>query len=128
MLYFRIKSGGLEKTLALSFPEEYHADHLAGKAAVFACKVHAIEKKKTPELDDELAKSFGGFDTLGDLRTRISEDMTKNKERQSKDTLRQTVLGSLAERSPFDVPDGIPWTSASGRPRPPIICITVNSG
>ncbi len=91
----------------VTFPEEYHAEHLAGKEALFACKVHAIEKKKMPELDDELAKSFGGFDTLDALRTRIGEDMTKNKERQSKDTLRQTVLASLAERSPFDVPDGM---------------------
>jgi trigger factor len=98
---------GDEIDVTVSFPEQYQSEDLAGKEAVFACKVHAVEKRNLPALDDELAKNFGGFDTLDELRERMKADSVKNKEHQSKASLRRTVLSSLLERTPFEVPGGI---------------------
>jgi len=98
---------GDEVDVNVSFPEEYHAEHLAGKGAVFACKLHKVEKKVLPALDDELAKSFGGFESLEELRTRMQSDMEKSKVNQSEATLRRTVLKSLMDRTPFEIPEGM---------------------
>jgi len=91
----------------VTFPEGYLAENLAGKAAVFSCKVHNVQQKVLPEFDDALAQRFGGFESVDALRARIATDMAKNKENQAKATLRQTILASLMERTPFDVPEGM---------------------
>jgi len=101
------KKAGDESDVTVTFPEQYQSEDLAGKEAVFACKVHAVEKKNLPALDDELAKNFGGFDTLEEMRERMTADSKKNKEHQNKDSLRRTVLASLLERTEFEVPGGM---------------------
>ena len=66
-----------ELDVNVTFPEEYHAEELAGKPAVFKCKVHKIEKKELPEIDDELIKDSSDFDTVeefkADAKKRLEE-------------------------------------------------------
>jgi len=98
---------GDEVEVNVTFPDDYPAENLAGKAAVFSCKVHDVQKKVLPEFDDALAQRFGGFETVAALRERIATDMAKNKENHAKATLRRTILASLMERTPFEVPEGM---------------------
>ncbi|MCD7844468.1 MAG: trigger factor, partial [Oscillospiraceae bacterium] len=70
-------SAGEEKDIDVTFPEAYHAEELAGKAAVFHVKCHEVKQEELPELDDEFAKDVSEFDTLEEykasLRTRLEE-------------------------------------------------------
>ena len=59
---------GDEVDVKVTFPEEYHSDELAGKDAVFHCKVHEVKYEELPELDDEFVKDVSEFDTMEELR------------------------------------------------------------
>ena len=75
---------GEERDVKVTFPEDYGAKDLAGKEAVFACKVNTVKEKKLPELDDDFAKDVSEFDTLdaykADIRKKAEERETKNAE------------------------------------------------
>ncbi len=75
---------GEERDVKVTFPEDYGAKDLAGKEAVFACKVNAVKEKKVPDLDDDFAKDVSEFDTLeaykADIRKKAEERETKNAE------------------------------------------------
>ena len=66
-------SAGDERTVKVTFPEDYQAEHLAGKEAAFAVTVKEVKAKQLPELDDDLAVEAGGFDTLDELRERPAQ-------------------------------------------------------
>ncbi|MDQ9757948.1 hypothetical protein RFZ45_03180, partial [Acinetobacter baumannii] len=68
------------KDLDLTFPEEYHADDLAGAAVVFTVKVNAIKRKQLAPLDDEFAKDVSEFDTLDEYKANLREEMEKQRE------------------------------------------------
>ena len=91
----------------VSFPAEYQAEELAGKDASFAVHVAEVKKKQVPELDDEFAKDLGEFDTLAELRERITSDLGEMKERNAKNGLFRSLLEVLVERTEFDVPHGM---------------------
>ncbi len=61
-------STGESKDVKVTFPEEYHAADLAGKEAVFKCKVHEIKEEELPEINDEFVKDVSEFDTMDELR------------------------------------------------------------
>ncbi len=65
----------------VSFPEEYHAKELAGKASVFKVKLHEIKSKEFPELDDEFAKDVSEFDTLSELKDSINKKLSEQAEK-----------------------------------------------
>ena len=67
----------------VTFPEEYHAEDLAGKDAVFHCTVHEVKEKQLPELDDEFAKDVSEYDTLDELKKSIEDRLVKYAEEQS---------------------------------------------
>lgn len=73
---------GDEFDVNVTFPEDYHAEALKGKPAVFKCKLHEIKKKEMPEMDDEFAKDVSEFDTLdalkADMRAKLQESKTKS--------------------------------------------------
>ncbi len=98
---------GESPTLNVTFPEEYHAENLAGKEAQFACTVHAIKKRQVPELDDEFAKDMGEYENLDDLRDKIRGDFTTRRERERQNAIERSAMDSLLERCEFDVPPGI---------------------
>ncbi len=74
---------GEERDVNVTFPEDYNAKELAGKPAVFKCKVHEVKESIKPELDDEFAKDVSEFDTLDALKDDIRTRFTKSREEQN---------------------------------------------
>ncbi|MFD1705599.1 trigger factor [Siminovitchia sediminis] len=97
---------GAEKEVSVTFPEEYHAEELAGKPAVFKVKVHEIKTKELPELDDEFAKDVDEeAETLDELKASIKERMTKDKEHEAEHKLRDSLVEKAAENAEIDLPE-----------------------
>ena len=94
-----------ECTVDVTFPEEYHSAELAGKEASFRVKIHNVQTKELPELDDEFAKDVSTFDTLeeykADIRKKKEEEMTESANRSFK----AEVLKKAAENATVEVPD-----------------------
>lgn len=90
----------------VTFPEEYHATELAGKAAVFQCVIHGIKEKTLPELDDEFAKDVSeDADTLDELKKSIEADLLKDKQGRADADFEQALLVSLADQVEGEIPD-----------------------
>ncbi len=96
-------SVGDEVSVNVSFPEEYGAQHLAGKAAVFACTVKAVKAAKPAELDDELAKKYGAED-LAALKGQIAERLEAEYKGASRAVLKRALLDQLDAMVKFDLP------------------------
>ena len=96
---------GEEKTITVTFPEDYHAEHLKGKEANFKVKVNELKRKKLPELDDEFAKDVSEFDTLeeykADLRKKLEERAAENEKAYKRDT----VVEQAAANAKIDIPE-----------------------
>ncbi len=99
---------GEERDLDVTFPEEYGNEELSGKAAVFKATVTAIKRKELPELDDDFAKDLGeDFETLDDVREKIREGLTSQRQHASDHALHKSLLDDLVTRTSFDVPPGM---------------------
>ncbi len=98
---------GDEKSLDLSFPEDYHAEELKGQAVVFEIKVNAVMEEFLPELDDDLAKKLGVEDGLDALKTQVRESMDKELDQALKGDVKQQVMEQLIELHDFEVPQAI---------------------
>ncbi|HBZ09593.1 MAG TPA: trigger factor [Bacillus bacterium] len=97
---------GAEKEVSVTFPEEYHAEELAGKPAVFKVKVHEIKTKELPELDDEFAKDVDEeAETLDELKASIKERLTKDKEHEADHKLRDSLVEKATENAEIDLPE-----------------------
>lgn len=68
---------GEEKDVNVTFPEEYHAKDLAGKAAVFHCKINSIKHKEMPELTDEFVKASTSYESIEDMKAKLRENIEK---------------------------------------------------
>ena len=80
---------GEDVEVNVTFPEEYHAKDLAGKAAVFKCKVNAISVKELPELDDEFAQEVSEFDTLDEYKADVKQKSGREKSSRGQDSQRK---------------------------------------
>jgi trigger factor len=98
------KSAGEEADLDVTFPDDYGAEDLAGKAAVFHVKVNEVREKALPELDDEFAQSASEFDTLDELREQIRERLAEIVERQSEQQFRDAAVEAAAAHATVDLP------------------------
>ncbi len=96
-----------EVLVNVTFPEEYHAADLAGKAAVFKCVMHSIIKKELPELDDEFAKDVSEFDTLDEYKADIVAKLTEKHEQEATQEYENTVLEKAAEQMEVEIPDAM---------------------
>lgn len=94
-----------EKDVVVTFPEEYHSADLAGKEAVFKCKVHEVKEEEMPEIDDEFAKDTSEYDTLDELKESIREDVKKRKESQAENKMKDSVIEKIYEANDVNVPD-----------------------
>ncbi|OHD45323.1 MAG: trigger factor [Spirochaetes bacterium GWE1_60_18] len=92
-----------EVEVKVNFPEAYGAAHLAGKEAVFKCKVHAVKAPKAADLDDELAKKFGAEDLAG-LKAQIAERLEAEYKGASRAVLKRALLDQLDALVKFDLP------------------------
>ena len=91
----------------VTFPEDYHAEDLAGKPALFKCKVHEINKKELPELDDEFASEVSEFDTMAEYREDVKKKLTERKEAEAKNKKEDAVIEAIIADSKMDIPDAM---------------------
>jgi trigger factor len=96
-------AAGDERTVSVTFPDDYGAEELAGNKAEFAVTVKEIKAKELPELDDDLAAE-AGFDTLDELRDDIRERLSEGEERRIEAEFREAVLDSAVANAKIDVP------------------------
>ncbi len=99
------KKIGEDFEVNVTFPEDYHAEQLKGKAAVFKCKVHKAEKKELPALDDEFAKDVSEFDTLDELKKDTKEKLQKAKDEEAKRAFENAVIDIAVENAEVEVPE-----------------------
>ena len=98
------KKAGEDVKVEVTFPEEYHAEELKGKAAIFDCHINEVKETEVPEIDDEFAKDVSEFDTLADLKKDIKKKLKEQKERQSANELDNTLIDTLLENTEVEVP------------------------
>lgn len=96
---------GGEKDVTVTFPEEYHADNLAGKEAVFKCKVHEVKEEELPELNDDFAKDVSEYDTLEELKKETEENLKKAAAARAENQMKNSVLEKVYNANDIDVPD-----------------------
>ncbi|WP_121064302.1 trigger factor [Chachezhania antarctica] len=97
---------GEERDVNVSFPEEYGAEHLAGKDAVFACTVKEVKAPAPVEIDDELAKKFGADDLEG-LKARIAEQLEGEYVSAARSLMKREVLDKLDDAVSFELPPSL---------------------
>ncbi|MFN4025322.1 MAG: trigger factor, partial [Hyphomonas sp.] len=100
-----VKAGD-EKELTVSFPEDYPAENLAGKAAVFETKVHEVRAPQTPELDDEFATGLG-LEGMEQLRGLVKEQLEGEHKAASRAKAKRNLLDKLDDAHSFDLPPGM---------------------
>lgn len=88
----------------VTFPEEYAAE-LAGKDAVFKCKIHEIKTKEMPELDDEFVKDVSEFDTLDELKADIKKSLSEKKEADAKADFENQLIEQVVENMECEIPE-----------------------
>lgn len=89
----------------VTFPEGYHSKDLIGKEATFKCLIHKIEKKETPELDDDFAMDVSEFDTLEEYKEDIRKNLTQQKEAAARRKKGDDVVRKIVENSQMDIPE-----------------------
>jgi len=96
---------GDERTVSVTFPEDYPATELAGREAQFAVTVGEVREKRLPEVDDDFASEAAGFDTLQELREDIAERLGKIDERAIEREYEDAVIAAAVAEAEVDVPD-----------------------
>jgi len=91
----------------VTFPEKYHAEELAGKAAVFACKLNAIEYEELPELDDEFVKDISDFDTVDEYKADIKANIEKRYAENSRMEVESKLVEKIVEGMTSDIPEAM---------------------
>ncbi|MEH7799637.1 trigger factor [Bacillus pumilus] len=99
---------GAEKDVEVTFPEEYHAEDLAGKPAVFKVKIHEIKAKELPALDDEFAKDVEEeVETLAELTEKTKKRLEEAKENEAEGKLREELVEKASENAEVDIPQAM---------------------
>lgn len=96
-----------EVEVNVTFPEDYHANDLAGKAAVFKCTVKAIKVKELPELDDEFAKDVSEFDTLAEYKADVEKKLRERKEGVAKREREDKAVDVVIANAQMDIPEAM---------------------
>jgi len=100
------KKSGEETEVEVTFPEEYHAEDLAGKAATFKVKIHEIKAKELPELDDDFAQDVDEeAETLEELTDKTRKDLEESKKQAAENEKRETVIEKASENAEVEIPD-----------------------
>jgi trigger factor len=97
-------SAGDEREVKVTFPEDYQAEHLAGREAVFEVQVKEVKEKRLPELDDDFAIEAGGFDSLDELRAEIEERIGQADERAIEGEFREAAVDAAVAASTIEIP------------------------
>lgn len=98
---------GEEREIKVTFPEEYHAENLAGKDSTFKVKLISIKEKVLPELDDEFAKDVSEFETLEEYKKDLKAKVKERKENQAKNERESKAIDKLIENVEVEIPDSM---------------------
>ncbi len=98
---------GEEREINVKFPEEYHADNLAGKDVTFKVKLISIKAKDLPKLDDEFAKDISEFETLEEYKKDLAEKLAKQKENQAKADKESQIIEKIIENTEVEIPEAM---------------------
>ncbi len=98
------KNIGEEFDVNVTFPTDYQAEELAGKAAVFKCKLHELKEKELPELDDEFAKDVSEFDTLDELKKDLRAKLTEAAEKDAETAVEEQLVDQIVESMEAEIP------------------------
>ena len=101
------KSIDEEFDVNVTFPTEYHAADLAGKAAVFKVKIHAITKVELPVLDDDFAKDVSDFDTFDEYKADLKAKIEKRHEANADNAVEEKLVEALIEKLEADIPEAM---------------------
>ncbi len=94
--------------ITLTFPEDYHAEELAGKEATFKVKIHEVKSKELPELDDEFAKDIDEeVETLDELKKKKKEELEEQKKQEAENQKRETLLEKASENAEVVIPEAM---------------------
>lgn len=100
-------SVGEDFDVNVTFPDDYQAESLKGKAAVFKCKVNSIQVKELPELNDDFAQDVSEFDTLEEYKKSIEQKIRERKEKEAKTKKQNEALAEAVKNSQMDIPDAM---------------------
>ncbi|MDE7246587.1 MAG: trigger factor, partial [Lachnospiraceae bacterium] len=98
---------GEETEVKVTFPEDYQAEHLQGKEAVFKCTVKEIRKKELPELNDEFASDISEFDTLAEYREDVKKNLEEQKAKDAKREREDAAVKAAVEDSEMEIPEAM---------------------
>lgn len=98
---------GEEREINVTFPEEYHAENLAGKPAMFKVKLISIKEKILPELDDEFAKDVSEFETLDEYKKDLEKKIKEEKEASAKNAKEMAVIDELVKNTEVTIPESM---------------------
>ena len=101
------KNIGEECEVNVTFPDDYHAEDLAGKAAVFKCVVKEIKEKELPELDDEFASEVSEFETLKEYKEDIKKNLSEKKIKNAQDAKEEAVVDAIIADAKMEIPDAM---------------------
>ncbi len=101
------KNIGEEIEVNVTFPENYQAENLAGKPAVFKVQIKEIKEKQLPQLDDEFAAEVSEFDTLDEYKADVKAGLLKKKEKEIKDAKENAVIDAIIADAKMDIPEAM---------------------
>jgi trigger factor len=100
-------AAGDEREVSIKFPEDYFAGRLAGKDALFKCKVIGVKSEEKPELDDEFAQEASEFDTMDELRSKTRERLESAASAKSEFEMKNSLLEQIYKANEIDIPDAM---------------------
>ena len=98
---------GVETDVNVTFPEDYQAEELAGKAAVFKCTVKEIKEKELPELDDDFASEVSEYDTFAEYKENVKSKIADKKTADAKNTKEEAVIDAIVAEATMEIPDAM---------------------
>ena len=101
------KKAGEEAEVKVTFPEEYHAPDLAGKEAVFKCKVHEVKAEELPKLDDDFASDVSEFETLDEFKKDLQEKLEESAKKTAVQRMQDAAVRAVVDANDFDIPEVI---------------------
>lgn len=98
---------GKEVEVNVTFPEDYQAENLKGKAAVFKCTVKEIKEKELPELDDEFASEVSEFETLAEYKEDVKKNLEEKKVKEARENKEREAVEAVVDLSEMDIPEAM---------------------
>lgn len=102
-----------EVEVNVTFPEEYHAEELKGKPAMFKVLIKEIKEKELPELDDDFAQDVSEFDTFDEYKEDVKAKLTQTKEQEAKNKKEEAVVKAIAQNAQMEIPEAMIETQAA---------------